>query len=156
MAVDRGERPPDGRDGFAAEDEEPETREETPQPTVNKPTAPSIGPKTVIDRPPPEQRLAKHDQSPVDAMGLDKHRQVVGGSYGPSFAKQMALYGGFVVVAIAVVIGFLTVVDRLDQPSAVHRDEAPWAQPGAPQIEPAPLDSPRNGSPDAGGRGVSR
>lgn len=153
MAVDREERPRDEADGSPAEDREPEATE-TPGRTESKSasgiSAPSIGPKTVIDRPPPEERLAKHEQSQVDAMGLEKHREVVGGSYSPSFAKQMALYGGFVAIAIVVVIGFLTIVDRLDQPAETHSNDASWARPGAPQLEPAPLDSPRNGSPNAG------
>ena len=37
-------------------------------------TAPSIGPSTTIEREPPEDRLARHEQSDVDAMGLDKRR----------------------------------------------------------------------------------
>lgn len=153
VAVDREERPQDEAGGPPAGDQEPETTE-TPERAESKSesglSAPSIGPKTVIDRPPPEERLAEHDQSQVDAMGLEKRREVVGGSYSPSFAKQMALYGGFVAVAIVVVIGFLTIVDQLDQPAETHSNDASWAQPGAPQVEPAPLDSPRNGSPNAG------
>jgi hypothetical protein len=83
-------------------------------------------------------------------MGLDKRRGVVGQSYGPSFAKQATLYGGFLAVVVAAAFGFILLADRLDEPAEVHRSEASWAQPGAPQIEPAPIDSPRNGSPDAG------
>jgi hypothetical protein len=146
VAAEREDRPGD-EPGPTEEQESTERGPERPQ---NKPSAPSIGPRTVIERPPPEERLAKHEQSPVDAMGLDKRRHVRGGSYGPSTAKQVGLYGGFLVITVVVVLGFLTVVDRLDEPAEVHRNEAPWAQPAAPQVEPRPLDTPRNGSPDAG------
>ena len=54
----------------------------TDEKDVSDITAPSIGPDTTIEREPPEERLAKHEQSDVDAMGLDKRREVVGGSYG--------------------------------------------------------------------------
>jgi hypothetical protein len=158
MAEDR----PRDEHGKSASQEEPEpertqdpeesesSRKKSEGTKESRISAPSIGPKTVIDRPPPEERLAKHEQSQVDAMGLDKHREVAGGSYGPSAAKQIGMYGAFVVVSVALVIAFLTVVDRLDQPPEVHRSEAPWAQPAAPQTNPTPLDSPRNGSPNAG------
>jgi hypothetical protein len=155
MAADRGERARDERGRFAPDEgAEPERSQETPgeadATTQGNISAPSIGPNTVIDRKSATERLAKHEQSDVDAMGLDKRREVVGHSYGPSFAKQAALYGGFLAVVVAAVFGAILLTDRLDQPSEVHRNEASWAQPGAPQIEPAPIDSPRNGSPDAG------
>src|SRR5688500_17873824 len=50
-------------------------------------TAPSIGPHTTFEREDPEERLARHEQSTEDAMGLDKRRTVVGGQYGASAAK---------------------------------------------------------------------
>ncbi len=46
--------------------------------------APSIGPNTTFDKRPAEERLAGHEQSDQDAMGLEKRRQVIGGTYGPS------------------------------------------------------------------------
>ena len=48
-------------------------------------TAPSIGPNTTFEKDDPEERLARHEQSDVDAMGLDKRREVIGGSYSASF-----------------------------------------------------------------------
>jgi hypothetical protein len=155
MTADRGERARDERGRYAPkEGAEPEPTEEKPREadttTQSGISAPSIGPKTVIDRQSADERLAKHEQSDVDAMGLDKRREVVGKSYGPSFAKQATLYGGFLALVVAAAFGFVLLTDRLDQPAEEHRNEASWAQPGAPQLEPAPLDSPRNGSPDAG------
>ena len=102
-------------------------------------SAPSIGPNTKIDYVPPEERLADHEISNVDAMGLDKRRSVVGGSYSPSLARQATLYGIFLAVAAALVIGFLVLANQLDQPPDSYPDEAPWSQADAPQRSPEPL-----------------
>lgn len=85
-------------------------------------TAPSIGPNTVIEYEEPEERLARHEQSDVDAMGQDKRRAVVGNSYGPSLGQQARLYG----VAAAIVIGFILLAGKLDQPPDKIDAKAPW------------------------------
>src|SRR3954453_17258225 len=77
-------------------------------------SAPSLGPNTVIEREPVEERLARHDQSEVDAMGKDKRRPVVGQSYGPSKARQFALYGVFLVVVVALAFGGYLLVQTQD------------------------------------------
>jgi hypothetical protein len=94
---------------------------------VSDTTAPSIGPDTVIEKEDPEERLARHEQSDVDAMGLDKRREVIGGQYSPSAGRQAAMYGIFVAVVAALVIGGLLLVKELDQPPASNADAAPWA-----------------------------
>ncbi len=102
--------------------------------------APSLGPNTVIEREPVEERLARHDESAVDAMGLDKHRSVVGKSYGPSKARQLAVYLVFLTVVAALVVGGIILVNNLD--TSVGKDvphSAPWAKPGAKQITPKPI-----------------
>lgn len=99
-------------------------------------TAPSIGPDTVIVKEDPGARLARHDQSGVDAMGLDKRRAVIGGKFGASFARQATLYGIFLAVTVALVIGALLLVDSIDQPPASNPDAAPWADN---EIESTPL-----------------
>lgn len=111
--------------------------------------APSIGPHTHLERfqEPPEERLAKHEQSDVDAMGLDKRRAVVGQKYGASFAKQATIYGIFLAVMAALLIGGKLAADELDQGPEVNPDEAPWSQADAEQRPPAPIDFPRNPSP---------
>jgi hypothetical protein len=101
--------------------------------------APSIGPGTTFKHDPVEERLARHDQSSVDAMGQDKRRQVVGHSYGPSFARQATLYLIFVIVVVAIGFGVKLLVDKYDQPPKHFAAEAPWAQPGVKQIPPKPL-----------------
>jgi hypothetical protein len=103
-------------------------------------TAPSLGPNTKIVREPPEKRLARHDQSSVDAMGQDKRRGVVGHSYGPSVGKQASLYGMFIAVTAAVVIGFVLLANQLDQPRETGEPTAAWADKDARQHTPAPLE----------------
>src|SRR6266571_8591005 len=108
-------------------------------------TAPSIGPHTVIKREPPEQRLARHDVSEVDAMGKDKRRSVVGQTYGPTRVRQLTLYGIFLAIVVALFIGGRAVVNSADQPPATNQDLAPWSAPQAKQHTPPPIDFPHYG-----------
>jgi hypothetical protein len=110
-----------------AEDDQRDTAPDGEKP-ASEITAPSIGPNTVIEKKPPEERLAKHEQSDVDAMGLDKRRGVVGEKYGASFAKQATVYGVFLVVVVALAIAGKLAVDELDRGPAENEDQAPWTQ----------------------------
>jgi hypothetical protein len=101
-------------------------------------TGPSLGPHTVIEREPVEERLARHEQSEVDAMGKDKRRSVVGKQHGPSKARQLALYGASLAVIAALVIGGIILIGNLDT-SAKVTNSAPWSKPGAKQIQPKPI-----------------
>ena len=104
------------------------------------PSAPSLGPNTTIEREPVEERLARHDQSDVDAMGEDKRRAVVGQSYGPSKTRQLTLYGIFLAVVAALVIGGIMLINALDTPVGKNvPNTAPWAQQGVKQHPPKPL-----------------
>ena len=89
-------------------------------------TAPSIGPNTTFEKDDPEERLARHEQSDVDAMGLDKRREVIGGSYSASFARQVTLYAIVIAVVVGAGIGIKLLADDLDQPPAKVADQAPW------------------------------
>jgi hypothetical protein len=103
-------------------------------------SAPSLGPNTVIEREPVEQRLARHEQSEVDAMGKDKRRSVVGQTYGPTKARQLGLYGIFLAVIAALVVGGIILVGQLDSPVGKHvPNSAPWSKPGVRQIQPKPI-----------------
>ena len=128
-------------EGSSAEDEASAKSEEEKQKELDEfhPTAPSLGPHTVIDRPPPEERLAKHDQSDVDAMGKDKRRAVVGGKYGPTKARQAALYGIAVAVIVLLAIGAKLLISSQDKFPSKVQAQAPWAQQDAKQVPPKPL-----------------
>lgn len=103
-------------------------------------TAPSVGPHTVIEKEAPQERLARGHQAPTDAMGLDKRRSVIGGHYSPSLARQATLWGLVAAVIVATAFGLRLIADELDQPPAQVEDRAPWAQEGAPQKAPKPLE----------------
>jgi len=128
----------DEGDSEASDDDSAETGTDGPQDISDTP-APSVGPNTKIEREPPEERLAKHEQSDVDAMGLDKRREVVGGSYGPSFGKQATLYGGAIAIFAIIVIGFILLAGQLDKAPETSEDEAPWSEPQAAQTPPSEL-----------------
>jgi hypothetical protein len=102
-------------------------------------TAPSIGPNTIIDREPASERLARHDISHVDALGKEKRRSVVGHTYGPTFARQAALYGIFLAVVAAIAFGGKILIDKSDEPPNNVGSQALWSKPDAPQRPPKPL-----------------
>lgn len=105
-------------------------------------TAPSIGPNTTIEHVPPDERLDMDKISDVDAMGLDKRRQVGGKRYGASPAKQLAVYGGALAVIAALVFGGIILTNELDKaPPEGEVEPAPWAD--AEQKAPADIDFPR-------------
>ena len=107
---------------------------------ISSVTAPSVGPNTTFEREDPEERLARHEQSDTDAIGLDKRREVIGGSYGPSVGKQAVLYGSVLAITALLVIGFILLAGKLDQPPDTVEDRAPWAtEPEAGQEPPDPI-----------------
>jgi hypothetical protein len=100
-------------------------------------TAPSIGPNTVIEKETPEERLARHEQSDTDAMGLDKRREVIGGSYSASFGKQITRWVAVVIVVAAAAFGLKLLVADMDKPPAHVEAKAPWS---GNEKAPAPLE----------------
>jgi hypothetical protein len=93
---------------------------------ISDTTAPSIGPHTVIEKRPPQERLADKQQSDLDAMGLEKRRQVIGGSYSASVTRQVVIYAIVVVVVLGAGFGLKALADQLDKPPAQAEDLAPW------------------------------
>jgi hypothetical protein len=77
--------------------------------------------------------------SNVDAMGLDKRRQVRGKVYGPTRLRIFMRFAIFFAVVALLAVGAKIAIDRLDEPPKTNATEAPWAQPGAPQREPNPI-----------------
>ncbi len=106
-------------------------------------TAPSIGPHTTLEHVPPEERLDLDKISDVDAMGLDKRRQIGGKRYGASPAKQAAVYGGALAVIVGLLIGGKLLTDELDKaPPEGEGPEAPWAD-AKDDKPPGPIDFPK-------------
>ena len=101
-------------------------------------TAPSVGPHTVIDKTPPEERLDFDKISNEDAMGRDKRREVVGGRYGPSRARVFGTFAAFFAVVAVIAGGFYLLAQELDQPPEENADVAPWSASDAPQKAPRP------------------
>jgi hypothetical protein len=109
---------------------------------ISDTVAPSIGPHTTVTRPVHSEPVA-HEQSDVDAMGLDKRREVVGKSYGPSTARQLTMYGIALAVLAALVIGGKLLADELDQPPDQVEDQAVWT---GNETEPTDIDFRPNGN----------
>ena len=105
---------------------DPDSSKETETVDISDTTAPSIGPNTVIEKHDPKERLARHDQSDQDAMGLEKRRQVVGGRYSASLTRQIITYAIVVAVVIGAAFGLKVLADDLDKPPEKVADEAPW------------------------------
>jgi hypothetical protein len=137
---DEPEAQPDSDPGGpGGEAEEPTGGNSTSDGTedISDTTAPSIGPNTVIEKDSPEERLARHEQSDKDAMGLDKRREVIGGDYSASFGKQLFRWALVVIVAAAALFGLKQLVDDLDKAPAHAADRAPWT---GTQQAPKPLE----------------
>jgi hypothetical protein len=98
-----------------------------------------VGPNTVIEREPPEERLDFDQISDTDAMGKDKRREVVGGTYGPTRTRVFATFATFIAVVAALVVGFYFLAKELDAPPEQNEDVAPWSQADAPQQPPRPI-----------------
>jgi hypothetical protein len=122
------------------EPEAPEAEDGSSRENISDTPAPSIGPETVIEKEPPEERLARHEQSDVDAMGLDKRREVVGGSYGASAKRQVTVYLSVLVVAALIIFGLVMLVGVADKAPDEVEAQAPWAQPDADPEPVGPID----------------
>jgi hypothetical protein len=131
--------PDDATEEVADDQADAESSSKNEAVDISDTVAPSIGPHTTFTKQSPEERLAGHEQSETDAMGMDKRRTVIGGSYSPSFARQATLYGIVVAVVVALGVGFKLLADKLDEPPKTNADAAPWAAPDAPQKPPKPL-----------------
>jgi hypothetical protein len=67
--------------------------------------------------------------SKVDAMGLDKYRQIVGKEYGLTTAQQAKRYGIFLASVVILFIVASLIAGQLDKPPASNPDVAPWSAP---------------------------
>ncbi len=103
------------------------------------PPAPSLGPNTTIENKPTSEAVARNQPSETDAMGLDKRREVIGGSYGPSKARVVGTFTAVLSVIAIIAIGFFLLAKELDQPPETNVDAAPWSAPDAQQRPPKQL-----------------
>jgi hypothetical protein len=76
----------------------------------------------------PSEEAKQHEASPVDAMGQDKRRQVVGHSYGPSRRSQVIFFAALAAFLVVVVGGWLALVAAFDKPPNHFNDQAPWSK----------------------------
>jgi hypothetical protein len=90
-------------------------------------TAPSAADITKLERFEPSEEAKRHEPSDVDARGMDKRRQVVGHSYGPSARRQIMFFVTVGVVIAVVVGGWLLLVAAFDNPPTHFKDKAPWS-----------------------------
>jgi outer membrane biosynthesis protein TonB len=109
------------------------------KPAQRKPVEAKAAEKKKPQEPPAKQKppaTPAHEQhrSEVDAMGQDKHRQVVGQRYGVSRARSLVYYGIFIAIIVGGYFGGKAAVDSLDKAPARDPDKAPWSKQGAPQI----------------------
>ena len=127
--------PPEGSAEEPAGDGEPELAEGDWVEDISDTVAPSVGPHSRVVH----HAHAEQEPSDVDAMGLEKRRQVVGGRYGASLARQATLYGAAVAITVAAVVGFILLAGELDKAPDAYEDQAPWSNVDAPQAPPSPL-----------------
>ena len=128
---------------------------------VKKGTAPSAADITKLEKFEPSEEAKRTEPSQEDAMGMDKHRQVVGGSHGPSRKSQILFFASVAVILIVVVGGYALAIAAFDQPEKSYPDKAPWSKADAAQYDPGepsdPCGEPGNphpaepGSPCLGG-----
>jgi len=128
-------RPPEDAGEGPGEDAGPELAEGDWVEDISDTVAPSVGPHSKVVH----HAHAEEAPSDVDAMGLEKRRQVVGGQYGAGFAKQATLYGAAVAITVAAVFGFILLAGELDKAPDEYEDQAPWSNVDAPQVPPSPI-----------------
>jgi hypothetical protein len=128
---------------------------------VKKGTAPSAADITKLEKFEPSDEAKRTEPSQEDAMGMDKRRQVVGGSHGPSRKSQILFFASVAVILIVVVGGYALAIAAFDQPEESYPDKAPWSKANAARYDPGepsdPCGEPGNphpaepGSPCLGG-----
>ena len=90
-------------------------------------TAPSAADITKLEKFEPSEEAKQHEPSDVDARGMDKRRQVVGHSYGPSARRQIMFFVTVGAVIAVLIGGWLLLVAAFDNPPTHFQDKAPWS-----------------------------
>lgn len=108
-------------------------------------TAPSSPDIRKLELMEPSEEAKRHEASPVDAMGHDKRRQVVGHSYGPSRRSQVIFFVIVATIAVVLVGGGMAAVSAFDTIPDELPDEAPWSKPAAtPELQAQQQASPKS------------
>jgi hypothetical protein len=94
-------------------------------------TAPSAANIQDLEKFEPSEEAKRKQPSDVDARGMDKRRQVVGHSYGPSARSQIMFFVTVGVVIAVIVGGWLLLVAAFDKPPNDVKNTAPWSKPAA-------------------------
>ncbi len=94
-------------------------------------TAPSAANIENLEKFEASEEAKRKQPSDVDARGMDKRRQVVGHSYGPSARRQIMFFVTVGVVIAVIVGGWLLLVAAFDNPPTHVKDTAPWSKPAA-------------------------
>jgi len=97
-------------------------------------TAPSAADIRDLDKMEASDEAKAHEPSDVDAQGVDKRRQVIGHSYGPSKKTQLLFFVAVAAVAAVLIGGYVAAIAAFDQPEDTYADEAPWSRTDAQQI----------------------
>lgn len=132
----RGRSKPDSAEGEEPAGSKKRTESRAQQRATKSVKAKGSEPKAPAKkRPKPaaKQRPEQRTRSDVDAMGQEKHREVVGKQYGLSRGRQFLYYGIALAFVVAAYIGLRAAAHELDKAPAHDPDQAPWSQPGAPQ-----------------------
>jgi hypothetical protein len=137
----------EGERGERGEREEPGTEHEGDERSAGElageaAAGPSMGPHTDLSQflEGREESLHKAEEaSDVDAMGRDKRRQIVGGTYGPTKTRLIVTFTATIAVIGGIGAGLYLLAKNADQPPEQISREAPWAESDAPQNRPAKL-----------------
>jgi hypothetical protein len=105
------------------------------------PAGPSLGPHTDLGefqkrREEHYERMRENEPSQEDAMGLDKRRTIVGGTYGPTRTRLIATFTVTIAIIAAAGVGIYLLVGELDQAPKNDPAKAPWSASNAPQKPP--------------------
>ena len=123
----RARRVADAEDARGAED-------------ISGTTAPSIGPNTTFEREDPEERLAATSSPTSTPWASTSAARSSAAATARASGKQATLYGSALAIIAAIVIGFILLAGKLDQPPDTVEDKAPWAtEPDAGQSRRTPL-----------------
>jgi hypothetical protein len=103
---------------------------------VTRGTAPSAPDIRQLEKFEASEEAKQKEPSQVDARGMDKRRQVVGQSHGPSRKSQILFFVTVGLIIAVLVGGYALAIAAFDQPAESYPDEAPWSRADAARYDP--------------------